>query len=331
MRKTIIWVTYALILLIGLGGVNFASAQEKVKVPPLVFAAGAVGGTWHPIGSAIVEKAHAHMVGQPITVRPGSGGQGNPEIVSKKIADIGISYGPFLILAAKGEAPYTQKYDNLRSVMGLIINDEYFLIDPQHEVKTFDEVIEKKMKLRIGTGMPGSGDRFLIELILKGHGLTFGDTEKWGMKWELSGTTDRINAWKDRHIDVFNSFILTPSSAIQQAAHSRTGKFIGLSAKTRQYLVEKWGYIDSAIPANIYPKQPDNIPTVSLPFMIFTRDDVPAEAIYIITKAAAENKSFMAAAVKAVEDWKPEDMWKGLGVDLHPGAARYYRERGWIK
>lgn len=313
-------------------GVNVtAYAQEKVKVPTLVFASGAVGGTWHPIASAIVEKAHEHMVGRPITVRPGAGGKGNPEIVSKGIADLGISYGPFLILAAQGKEPYTKKFDNLRAVMGLVINDEYFLVDPQHDVKTFDEIIERKMKLKIGTGMPGSGDRFLIELILRSHGLTIQDTQDWGMKWDLSGTTARINAWKDRHIDVFNSFILTPSSAISQAAHARPGKFVGLNEKTRKYLVDEWGYIDSSIPAGTYPKQSKKIPTISLPFMMFAHKDVPDDAIYLLTRAAAENKKFIASAVKAIENWKPENMWKGLGVKLHPGAERYYKERGWIK
>ena len=306
-------------------------AADKVNVPTLVFASGAVGGTWHPIASAIVEKAHGNMIGRPITVRPGSGGKGNPELVSKGIADLGISYGPFLILAAEGKEPYTQKFDNLRAIMGLVINDEYFLVDPQYDLLTFDDIIEKKMKLKVGTGMPGSGDRFLIELILKSHGISFEDTEKWGMKWDLSGTTARINAWKDRHIDVFNSFILTPASAVSQAAHARKGKFVGLSEKTRNYLVNEWGYLDSSIPANIYPNQPDEIQTVSLPFMIFTREDVPEDAVYLLTKAAAENKDFIASAVKAVENWNPENMWKGLGVALHPGAERYYKERGWIK
>ncbi len=320
-----------LITLIMLGITVTTNAQEKVEVPTLVFASGAVGGTWNPIASTIVEKAHENMIGRPITVRPGSGGKGNPELVSKGIADLGISYGPFLILAAQGKEPYTQKFDNLRAVMGLVINDEYFLIDPQYEVKTFDEIIEQKMKLKIGTGMPGSGDRFLIELILKSHGITFQDTEDWGMKWDLAGTTARINAWKDRHIDLFNSFILTPASAVSQSAHARTGNFIGLSDKTRKYLVDEWGYLDSVIPADLYPNQPNEVPTVSLPFMIFAREDVSDDAIYLLTKAAAENKDFIASAVKAVENWKPENMWKGLGVELHPGAVRYYKERGWIK
>ena len=67
-----------LIVLIFLGIHSASYAAEKVKAPTLVFASGAVGGTWHPIASAIVEKAHENMVGRPITVRPGAGGSPRP-------------------------------------------------------------------------------------------------------------------------------------------------------------------------------------------------------------------------------------------------------------
>ncbi|MBW2154908.1 MAG: TAXI family TRAP transporter solute-binding subunit [Deltaproteobacteria bacterium] len=330
-RKTMFSMTGVLILFALFCVVGVSTAQEKVKSPNLVFVSGSVGGTWHPIASAIVEKAHEHMVGRPISVRPGAGGQGNPEVVGRGIADFGISYGPFLILASRAEGPYKKKYTNLRAVTGLIINKEHFIADPKLGVSTIDEILEKKMKVTIGTGTPGSGDRFVMEQILAAHGLTFSETEAQGIKWELTGTTARVKAWKDRHIDVFNSFILVPSSAIQQVAHSRKGKFLGISAKTRKFLVDKWGLIDASIPANTYPGQPEAVPSIALPFMVFVRADIPEDVVYVLTKAAAENKEYLASAVAAMSAWNPENMWKGLGIELHPGAARYYKERGWIK
>jgi TRAP transporter TAXI family solute receptor len=308
-----------------------AGAQDRIKSPNLVFVSGSVGGTWHPIASAIVEKAHEHMEGRPISVRPGAGGQGNPEIVGRGIADFGVSYGPFLILAARGEGPYDRKYTNVRAVMGLIINKEHFVADPKLGVETIDDILERKMKVTIGTGTPGSGDRFVLEQILAAHGLTFETAEAQGIKWELSGTTARVNAWKDRHIDVFNSFILVPSSAIQQVALARDGIFLGIREKTRKYLVDNWGLIDANLPADTYPGQKEAVSSIALPFMIFVREDIPEDVVYVLTKAAAENKPYLASSVGAMSAWNPEDMWKGVGIELHPGAARYYKERGWIK
>ena len=306
-------------------------AMEKIKAPSLVFASGSVGGSWHPIAAAITEKAHEYMVGRPISVRPGADAVGNPMVVGRGIADIGISYQPFIGMATRKEGPYKKKYANLRAIFGLVPNVEHFFVDSDIDIKYLDEIFERKLKLRIGTGSPTSGDRFIMEQVLKLHGLTFEDTEKWGAKWELSGTGHRVNTWKDRHIDVFSSNIAVPASGVTQATHSRKGKWVPLKPETLKFLVEKMGLANAVIPANTYPGQTEDFPTVKSPLVIVTRDNVPEEVIYVITKAAAENKAYIVSAVATMKAWKPEEMWKNLGIDIHPGALRYYKERGWIK
>jgi hypothetical protein len=106
---------------------------------------------------------------------------------------------------------------------------------------------------------------------------------------------------------------------------------LGLNQKTRKWLVDKWGFIDAPIPGGTYPGHPQPVASIGFPFMFFARSDVPEDAIYYLTKAAAENQKYIAASVSAMSAWNPEEMWQGLGIELHPGAARYYKERGWIK
>jgi len=330
MFRTVLFFGMALIL-IGMGTSNPVCAQQKLKVPNLVFASGSVGGSWHPIAAALVEKAHDSMEGQPISVRPGADAVGNPLVVGKGIADIGISYQPFLGMAVRGEGPYTGKLSKLRAIFGTVPNVEHFFVDPELGVNTLDEIFEKKLKVRIGTGSPTSGDRFIMEQVLKLHGLTFEDTEKWGIKWELSGTGHRVDTWKDRFIDVFSSNIAVPASGVTQAVHSRKGKWVPLKPETRKYLVEKLGLVDEVIPANTYPGQTEPYPTVKSPLVIFTNADISDDVIYVITKAAAENKDYMAKATATLKNWNVEDMWKGLGIETHAGALRYYKERGWVK
>jgi TRAP-type uncharacterized transport system substrate-binding protein len=54
---------------------------------------------------------------------------------------------------------------------------------------------------------------------------------------------------------------------------------------------------------------------------------------YAITKAVVENKERLVAGHKALSDFEPENAWRpeNINLPLHPGAERYYRERGWIK
>jgi TRAP-type uncharacterized transport system substrate-binding protein len=60
---------------------------------------------------------------------------------------------------------------------------------------------------------------------------------------------------------------------------------------------------------------------------------MPDWEAYAITKALCEHKEQMVAATRALAGFKPEDAWRpdNVNLPLHPGAARYYRERGWLK
>jgi TRAP transporter TAXI family solute receptor len=319
------------VALMSLAVAGTAAAQGKIKAPSLVFASGSVGGSWHPIAAAIVEKVHEHMVGRPISVRPGADAVGNPMVVGRGIADFGISYQPFLGMATRGEGPYKRKYNKLRAIFGVVPNIEHFFVDPDLGVDFLDEIFERKLKVRIGTGSPTSGDRYIMEQVLSLHGLTFKDTEAWGVKWELSGTGHRVNTWKDRHIDVFSSFIAVPASGIVQATHSRKGKWVPLKPETRKFLAEKFGLVNAVIPAGTYTGLSKDYPTVKSPLVIFTQKDIPDDIIYTFTKAAAENKDYVSTATATMKRWEPTEMWKGLGIETHPGALRYFKERGWVK
>jgi hypothetical protein len=310
---------------------NATAQEKKLQVPNLSFASGSVGGTWHPIASAIVEKAHDYMVGRPISVRPGADAIGNPELVGQSIADFGISYHPFLGMATRGEGPYKNKYPGLRAIMGVVPNVLHFMVEPKLGVTTFDEILERKLKVRIGTGSPTSGDRYVMEQVLGIYKLTFKDAEGWGIRWELSGTGHRVDTWKNRHIDVFNSFISVPAAGIVDAATSREGKFVALKRETLRTLVDKLGFVDAVIPAKTYPGQTNDIPSIKSPLVLFTRADIADDVIYYFTKAAAENSKYLATATALMAAWNPDEMWKGLSIPTHPGALRYYKERGWVK
>jgi TRAP transporter TAXI family solute receptor len=106
---------------------------------------------------------------------------------------------------------------------------------------------------------------------------------------------------------------------------------VPLKPETRNYLVEKFGLADAIIPAGTYPALTDDFPTVKSPLVIFTRADISEEVIYVFTKAAAENKKYIASATATMQAWNTDDMWKELGIETHPGALRYYKERGWVQ
>jgi TRAP transporter TAXI family solute receptor len=106
---------------------------------------------------------------------------------------------------------------------------------------------------------------------------------------------------------------------------------VSISDEVRDDLVSQYGFAQYDVPAGTYPNQEEEWAALGFPMVLFTTAEVSEDVVYEMTKNVAENQERMLKATAAFNAWKPEDMVAALGVDLHPGAARYYRERGWIE
>jgi len=311
---------------------NALSAQEKIEVPHMNWSTGSVGGSWFPIGSMIADTVNKrYFKGYPITAIPGAGGVGNPKRVAIGDASVrfGISYAPFLKSAVSGKPPYDKAYPNLKAICSLLTNAFHFVGAKDLKIKTIGEIKDRKIPLRMGTGSSGSTELFTIQAIFEEMGISLKDLEKWGGKVEYAATSSRVNLWKDRHIDAWEAFINPPASAVAQVLMARSGNLIGLEKSLRDVLKQKWGYVDFVIPAGTYKGQDEPIETIGLSMVVFARDDVPENVAYLMAKTVAEMKDKLVKVNAAFKKWEPEMMSKGFGIDTHPGALKYYRERGW--
>jgi uncharacterized protein len=63
---------------------------------------------------------------------------------------------------------------------------------------------------------------------------------------------------------------------------------------------------------------------------IYGRDDTPADLAYALAKALDEHQDLLQWS-NVTYSYNPYSVWKAFGVPLHPGAERYYRERGYLK
>jgi TRAP transporter TAXI family solute receptor len=98
----------------------------------------------------------------------------------------------------------------------------------------------------------------------------------------------------------------------------------------RRELQDRWGVKALSIAANTYPKQDAEVETAGLEFGLFTTADVSAELVYGLVKTIAENRAYLESVHVGFKTWEPRDMPQNLGVPRHPGAIRYYQERGWM-
>ena len=95
---------------------------------------------------------------------------------------------------------------------------------------------------------------------------------------------------------------------------------------------EKPYYAPATIPAGLYPNNPQATQTYGVLATLVTSSRVPADQVYTVVKAVFDNFDEFKKLHPALANLKAEDMVKnGLSAPLHEGAARYYKEKGWIK
>lgn len=305
--------------------------SHKPRIPMMTISTGSVGAGHYNICSSIADWVNSRVMGYPITAVPGSGGIGNPIRVGRKDADIGVSYSPFLKMAVEGgKEPFTQPFPNLRAICSLTSNFQHILAARDIDAVTFEDVAGKKIGLNIATGFPGTSDRFILQLIMAEVGINEETIKEWGGNILQIGTSGRVDLWKDRHINALHSSIEYPAAAITEAMASRKGKLLGLSEEVSEELIRKYGFAKAEIPAKSYPGQNDPIPTLKLTMVIFTTEDIDEEAVYIFTKTIAENQEKLRNSFGSFKNWNAEDMIRHLGIPIHRGAVKYYKERGWM-
>ena len=311
--------------------VNTGVCQQS-KIDNIVFATGAANGTWWIIGAGIAEKANEFFQGFPITAIPGPGSVGNPPLVSKGEAFLGMSYPPFLILAREGKGPYDQTFTNLRSVCTLTPTVVHIFADEKIDVTTVDELIDQKIKITMGVPPTGQGSNYITKIIFSAMGYdNLEEIEKWGSKIYYADGDGLVSGWRDRHINVLIQTLNVPASAVTESLTSRKGKILSFGDKLMDELVVNRGFSKFIIPASTYPDQEKDISTVALPIVVFTRDDVPEDIIYNIVKSIYENKDYLIKVHNSFESFDPKQMASGLGIQLHKGAEKFYKEVGLIK
>jgi hypothetical protein len=109
-------------------------------------------------------------------------------------------------------------------------------------------------------------------------------------------------------------------------------RMISLPEKVRKALAEK-GLSPDTMAANTFKGQTEPIKTLNPGTVIATTTRLPDDVAYLLTKTICENKEEVVAAHASIKPFVPEKAWlpQNTGIPLHPGAERYYREKGWMK
>ncbi len=306
-------------------------AQQKTHASA-TFITGGPTGTWYMTGAAIAELVNKHYDGQPISVVPGKGAIANPLSVGAGKAELGLSYAPYLKLAYEGgnEIFTGRGFRNLRAIAAVVPDTVHIVM-----AKDVDPNIFSKLKdgatIRIGVGQKGSSNHFVIEKILETYGYDYAGLRDAGSAVIQGAQQGLVDAYQNRQIDIYSNTVGINAGSVRQPLTARDSRLFNIPDDVRDTLVKKWGYVKSTIPAGTYPGQDDAVDTLDLGTIVFTNAEMDEEIVYLVTKSLAENRDRLIAGSAGFRRWQPEDMPVGLPVQVHRGALKYYRERGWVE
>jgi TRAP transporter TAXI family solute receptor len=331
----------AVLLVVGLALVAGipATAQQS-----LTWTAGSVGGGWYAIAGGMAEllreKAQLN-----IKVIPGGGVQ-NPVLVQKGDAELGMGLPPLLQLAMNGD-PETykgQKMPDLRALAGnMSLNTFHFYVaaDSPYASMSMEDIVRGKKPIRLAISKPGSSDVWVFERVMEFYGLCGGGKpEECYRAWEASGArffrgsyAEQAGAFKDRNVDGTFTFLALPGASVTEAAVGRKLKLLAFPEPLLAHL-GKFGLGKGTIPAGTYPQAANaSEPVVSATMgtTITVHASMKPDLAYTITKALNDNPDRVRKIHGSLADYDPSKAHLFLGTPLHPGAERYYREKGSLK
>ena len=301
-----------------------ATAQQKF----VTVGTGGVTGVYYAAGGAmcrLVNKDRARH-GIRCSVESTGGSVFNVNTIKAGELDFGFSQSDVQYNAVKGLGQYKDgAYADLRTVFAMHPEPFTVLARKEANIKSFTDFKGK----RFNVGNPGSGTRSSMEELLAAMGWKLSD---FSLASELKAD-EHGPALCDAKIDGFFYGVGHPSANIQDPTTTCGAKLVSMTGPVIDKLVaDKPYYAKVQIPGGMYPNNPQATNTFGVLATVVTTAKTPAETVYQVTKAVFDNFEEFKKLHPALANLSPQNMIKdGLSAPLHEGAARYYREKGWIK
>jgi uncharacterized protein len=321
----------ALLLVVGVSSVV---AQAPTQPVNLAFATLDTGSAWYVYGATMAELLRKTLpAGSNIDVKPRSGGVGNPRLVARNETPLGLAFTVTNRWASEGKEAYTEKLENLRALVGGL--DTYYLVAMASKklgISSVREIRDKKLPVRIYTQPVGSLGEFAGRQLLRATGIGYNEIKGWGGSTTHVGYNVIIDAFKDGRADVLFAVVTPKHPSVSEIVSSVDVEFLGLDDDTAKALLPL-GYTAATMPADTFKNQTKPVSTVGFPTVLITNKDLPEPVAYTVTKTVLENKDALVRGHGGLAAFDPQTAWKPekVGIPLHPGAERAYREKGWMK
>lgn len=313
----VIFVILVFSMLINLSGSATENKWKETWPKEVKIAAGSIGGGSYMQVSALTNAVKKEFPGASLRIESAKGSIHNIQLIDAKQVDAGTASASTIWEAWNGKGPFKDKETrSFRLLMPTMPSPNIFVTLKKNNINSLTDF----NNTRYGAGVKGGSCATFLEKVFK--------IFEVNVDYAYLTAADSVLALKN---GVIKGFTLGhPAPAVQDLAMTRDTNILGVTEEEGEKIINSHPELiyPLTIPAGYYKGQDKDVICVGTYQTIIVRDDLPDDFVYSILKAAYENRDIIKNTWPGMAEGMSPESLKLLGVPLHPGAVKYYKEIG---
>ena len=293
------------------------TASKKI----MTFGTASMGGAYYPVGTGMATIINKYLPELDVRVEVTGGGLENPRLVGDGKTQLGITNLFLGHLAIEGQKPFTKKYPIV--ALAYMYPSTFHMVTTKKnsEIKSVEDIKGK----RVAVGPAGGGTILLLKKLLTVYDFTVKDIKPSYISYK-----DGSMALQDGNVDAAFLLAGAPTGALKQLIVRTPIRFLDISQERIDKFLKAFPYyVQVNIPKSFYNTDKDALSVGSGNCLIVNKN-MSEELAYKITAALYDHVDEFKKVHPSTSVVNLKDAPKAV-IDLHPGAIRYYREKGVMK
>ncbi|MCB1439329.1 MAG: TAXI family TRAP transporter solute-binding subunit [Nitratireductor sp.] len=288
-------------------------------------ATGGTGGTYYPLGGMLAQlisnTAELPDTKLSATAETGNASVANAQLLGRGEIESAFAAADILDAAYKGKNQFDgAALTNLRAIGALYPETVQLVVRADSGIEKFEDLKGKS----ISSGAPGSGQWQLLGDLLEAHGMKREDISE-----DFSSFSQSVDKIKDGNLDASLITAGLPTSSVTDLANGHDIRIVPLNGPAIAKLQESQPYYaNSVIEAGSYKGVDADVETLAVRAIWATHAEVPEDIIYAVTKALYENTETLGKVHPMGKRISLDTALESVSIPVHPGAEKYYAEKG---
>jgi hypothetical protein len=289
----------------------------------LVLATGGTAGTYYPFGGAMSKIWNSKIKDMNVTAQTSGASGENIRLMNKKEVELALVQSDTLDQAWNGMEAFKEPLKGMSAVATLYPEIVQVVVRADSPIKTFADLKGKK----VGVGAPGSATIDNFRQLLDVYGM-----KKEDVNGQFLSFSESAEAFKDKHIDAFIVTAGIPNAGIMDVSTQNDIRILPIPADVAAKLTQKYPFLAVAkVPANAYKGITQEVPTVAVNAVLIAGNQLTEDMVYNLTKALFEYQADLASAHAKGKEVNLQYAVQGVSIPFHPGAVKYFKEKGLMK